>query len=394
MLVVIETHPVQYHAPVYRAVVEKFGVPVTAIYGSDFSVAGYHDRGFGATFKWDTDLLAGYESRFLARARDGVSGPEAVTAGGVRRALAELRPDAVLITGYSPRFHRTAWFEARRAGCPVLFRAETSDDTDTRGPLARRFKSGALGLAYRTCERILFIGERSHAHYERLGVPAQRLVFSPYCVDTTPFRTTEDDRAALRATVRRDLDIDESALVLLFAGKLIPAKGVDLIAHAVADLPDAIRSRVVVLWLGEGERRGALAYAPGVSSRFVGFQNQRQLSPYYHAADLLLLPSRCSETWGLVVNEALHHGLPCVVSDRVGCAPDLIDAGVTGVIHAADSPAALQESIEAASPLVGRLDVREACRRKVEPYSVVAAAAGLALAYAQATMAGATRRAG
>ena len=47
MLAVIESHPVQYHAPVYRAVQRDFGVPVTAIYGSDFSVAGYRDREFG-----------------------------------------------------------------------------------------------------------------------------------------------------------------------------------------------------------------------------------------------------------------------------------------------------------------------------------------------------------
>jgi hypothetical protein len=50
VLAVIETHPVQYHAPVYRALQQSFGVPVTAIYGSDFSVAGYRDKEFGTSF--------------------------------------------------------------------------------------------------------------------------------------------------------------------------------------------------------------------------------------------------------------------------------------------------------------------------------------------------------
>ena len=47
MLAVIETHPIQYHAPVYRAVQSEFGISVTAIYGSDFSVVGYRDQEFG-----------------------------------------------------------------------------------------------------------------------------------------------------------------------------------------------------------------------------------------------------------------------------------------------------------------------------------------------------------
>ena len=57
MLAVLQTHPVQYHAPVYRRVQERWGVPVTAIYGSDFSLAGYRDAEFKTTFAWDTDCL-------------------------------------------------------------------------------------------------------------------------------------------------------------------------------------------------------------------------------------------------------------------------------------------------------------------------------------------------
>src|SRR5215471_14192487 len=53
MLAVIETHPVQYHAPVYRNLQARFGIPVTAIYGSDFSVEGYRDAEFGARLSWD-----------------------------------------------------------------------------------------------------------------------------------------------------------------------------------------------------------------------------------------------------------------------------------------------------------------------------------------------------
>jgi len=73
VLAVIETHPIQYHAPVYRALQGDFGVPVTAIYGSDFSIAGYHDVEFKSSFRWDADLLSGYASEFLSRADKGLA---------------------------------------------------------------------------------------------------------------------------------------------------------------------------------------------------------------------------------------------------------------------------------------------------------------------------------
>src|SRR3954453_990246 len=111
MLAAIQTHPIQYHAPVYRALQQRCGVPVTAIYGSDFSVAGYRDTEFDATFAWDTDLLSGYSSRFLSRiANGGAKRFEEVTATGLATALSELRPSAVLIGGYSPQFHISAFF--------------------------------------------------------------------------------------------------------------------------------------------------------------------------------------------------------------------------------------------------------------------------------------------
>ena len=389
MLAVIETHPVQYHAPVYRALQQRYGVPVTAIYGSDFSVAGYRDKEFGAAFAWDTDLLSGYASVFLSRVQEGGAGSfEDVSPKGLRSALAGLRPDAVLIVGYSPRFNRTAWYEAWRAGQPILFRGETSDASDARNWLKTHGRRAALALAYRSCTRLLFIGRHSREHFQRMGVAGRRLVFSPYCVDVTPFDPDEAARARLRAATRRELGLADDQIVVLFSGKLSRRKGVDLLLQAVKALPAAVRQRIVLAYLGDGALKSSLqtlaAQPAPVRAIFLGFQNQRHLSRYYHAADLLALPSRYNETWGLVVNEALHHGLPCVVSDRVGCLPDLVESGRTGECFAADSEPALVAALERAVALVGRPEIREACRRKVADYSVDRAAAGIADAYHQA----------
>jgi glycosyltransferase involved in cell wall biosynthesis len=393
MLAAIETHPIQYHAPLYRLVQQVHGIPVTAIYGSDFSTAGYRDAEFGTSFAWDSDLLSGYTSVFLSSvAQGGAASADEATTQGLSGVLRDLAPSAVLTVGYSPRFHRDAWLAALRIGCPIFFRGETTDEAVDRSWLKQIGRDAALRAAYSTCSRLMFVGTRSRAHSERLGVTSERLVFSPYCVDASVFQASEADRLEHRRAVRAELGVSDDQIVLLFSGKLSQRKGVDLLVEAAHRLSADTRSRLVLAFLGDGALRGDLerqaAESPDVRVLFLGFKNQRQLSPYYHASDVLVLPSRQSETWGLVVNEALHHGVPCVVSDKVGCGPDLIDHGRTGYVFSTGSAYALAGALQNTLGLVGREDVRHACRAIVAGYSAERAAAGIAEAYADVIGAG------
>jgi glycosyltransferase involved in cell wall biosynthesis len=210
------------------------------------------------------------------------------------------------------------------------------------------------------------------------------LVFSPYAVDTSAFQTEEKDRLRLRGSTRKGLGVKEGQILLLFSGKFIPRKAPDLLLYAVKRLPREVRARMGVVFLGDGELREelkALAKAPPpVDAHFVGFQNQTQISPYFHASDILVLPSR-SEPWGLVVNEALHHGLPVVVSDAVGCAPDLVESGVNGYVFETDSLSGLASCLVQALKFENQPVAREKCRRKVGGYSIESAARGIKAAY-------------
>lgn len=387
-LAVVETHPIQYHAPVYRFLHQAFGIPVTAIYGSDLSVAGYRDPEFETEFAWDTDLIAGYTTEFLSRAvAGGARTPAEVTTRGLPEVLRRIEPAAVLLGGYSPRFHQGSFWHVWRAGYPILFRGETTDHARPRGFLKRWGRDQYLRWLYRRCARLLYVGQRSLQHFERLGCPREELVFSPYCVATEPFRCAESDREVARPKIRREWGIPEEVPVLLFSGKLSPRKGPDLLLRAAQAVARDRGEKVCVAFLGEGALRGKLeALAKpmrGVEVRWVGFKNQTELSPYYHAADLLVLPSLHSETWGLVVNEALHHGLPCVVSLAVGCAPDLVEPGVTGELCETGAVSSLAEAIRRAATWMRREGVREQCRRKVSAYTVEEAAAGIKRAYVE-----------
>lgn len=384
-LAVIETHPVQYHAPVYRALEQDFGIKTTAIYGSDFSVVGYRDRDFDRVFKWDTDLLSGYKSIFLENVHDGgARDAGAVRAAGLDSMLTKLHPQTILLVGYSPRFYRDAILAARRQCVPLLFRGETSDGAKTRALLKQLIRDTALGWLYRRCAALLYIGRQSLRHYQRLGVDRKKLFFSPYCVDDTVFETNDSRLRELRATTCRELECNDSDITLLFSGKLVARKAPEMILKAVKALPSELRTRMTVLWLGDGEMKKEIAQLaaaePTVASRFLGFQNQRSLSRYYAASDLLVLPSP-SETWGLVVNEALHHGVPCIVSDSVGCAEDLILAGSTGEIFETGSVSSLAAALKRGITLAGQEQTRFACRSKADQYSVSQAAAGISQAF-------------
>jgi glycosyltransferase involved in cell wall biosynthesis len=114
-------------------------------------------------------------------------------------------------------------------------------------------------------------------------------------------------------------------MVLLFAGKFEPRKQPLELMRLVAALPNP---RIILILVGGGQLQPqieALAAAQPSRFRVLPFQNQSRMPVVYRLGDLLVLPSACGETWGLVVNESLASGRPVLVSDRVGCAADLVD---------------------------------------------------------------------
>lgn len=385
-LLVLTTHPIQYHAPIYRSLQTEFNIPTTVIYASDFSVTGYYDEGFGAEFSWDTDLLSGYTSLFLSRVADGgAKDSTQVSAKGINKLIRQVNPSAILVTGYRPRFDLRAFSNALRVGCPLLFRAPTLDLLETqRNSLKRILRDNFLKAMYSRIDHFLYLGELARKHYLRLGIPNEKLTFSPQCVNIEPFEISDEARNRLRSATRSRLHLREDNFVLLVSGKLISRKSPDLVLRAVKRLPESLKRNTVVLFLGDGEMRSELAEMVSESSelnaRFLGFQNQSHLSNYYHAADLMILASQ-SEPWGLVVNEALHHGLPCVVSDRVGCAQDLISDGQTGYVFAYGSVEGLVSAITLSHELVHKSTTRLHCFNRIQKYSVKAAAEGVSVAY-------------
>jgi glycosyltransferase involved in cell wall biosynthesis len=374
---VLATHPIQYHAPLYRALARE--VDLDVFFAHRQTAAGQAAAGFGVAFEWDVPLTDGYRHTFLEnRSRRpstdtfaGTNTPD--VAGHIRRG----RYDAFLVNGWYTRSLWQAIVACWRTGTPVLVRGDSHLGT-ARSGLRRAAKEVAYRAFVPRFDGYLVVGELARDYLLHYGADPARMDRVPHFVDAEYFRAraTASDRAATRASFGAGPD----ETVLLFAGKLLDVKRPSDLIEAAAVLRARGRAvRVVVVGSGalEADLR-AQASRLGVPAHFAGFRNQSELPAYYAAADLLVLPSE-GETWGLVVNEALACGTPAVVSDRVGCAPDLIvdaDAGRTGAVFPFGDPAALADAVERVIPSLGSPALAEALTRTTAAYSLEAAVEG------------------
>ncbi len=327
-LVIIASHPVQYYAPIYRALAQHLEVMV--LYGHQATRKDQAEAGFGVGFEWDVDLLAGYAHRFLPNVakEPGLGRFTGVDTPDVGRYLEGA--DAVLLMGWNLKcFHQALW-AAKRRGIKVIVRGDSQLET-ARASWKRLAKEIVYPLFLRSFDAALVVGARNQAYWRHYGFPQQRLFWAPHCVDQAWFAAHA--AAPAGAQLRAQSGIDPTTPLVLFAGKLVAFKRPLDVVDAVARLRQA-GDRVEVMVAGTGALAEVLKARAGeleVPLHLLGFCNQSQMPAVYAAANLLVLPSDGRETWGLVVNEALACGCPVLVSDEVGCAPDMaavLGAGV------------------------------------------------------------------
>lgn len=367
----------------------------------DFGVTEKTDKGFGASVKWDVDLLEGYDYEFVPNVSKrpgtdwfwGVDNPELLTR------VKDFAPDAVLQFGYN--YKALVGFDLRWPWrrVPLWFRgdshllAESGEQRIRHEAYGKRLKQRvrqlALRLLFKRFACFLAVGKANADYFRAHGVPEDKIVFCPHVVDNAFFSKEKNASGEGRVTgargLRAELGIKEDELVFLFAGKLEEKKQPDRLLEAFieADVNDAtllfvgngvleseLRSRVA------GDRwrvKGNDIFEKGRKRvAFLPFQNQTRMPDVYRAGDVLVLPSKGRfETWGLAVNEAACCGLPAIVGSHVGCAPDLIEQGVTGWSFPSGDGRALEETLEAAARERGRLAAMgDALRKRVlEEYS-------------------------
>lgn len=353
---IFNTHPIQYQAPVWRHLAQDERFYCTVYSLSDQGMAARVDPGFGEAVSWDVPLVEGYEHEFLGRVP--IETAYEMPIPNLCEFLRRERFEIVMLHGYRHAHSRQLIRHRREGGYKVVVRGEFSDLLESDRPAWKKFARQAyLSMLYRRIDAFSSIGTDATAHLRRHGVSDDRIFLAPYCVDDEAIDRQREQFP--RSGARAALGVGPDQCLVLFSGKLIPRKQPLMLAEAVARLPDP--SRLTVCYVGAGELVAAVEarLRPVLGSRLLmpGFVNQSQLGRYFAAADLFILPT-AHDTWGLVVNEAMHWGLPCIVSDQAGCVRDLVVEGETGFTHGRDDVASL-------AALIARCAADETLRSRV-----------------------------
>jgi glycosyltransferase involved in cell wall biosynthesis len=330
-LAIITTHPIQYYAPVFQAIAKEHpDFKVFYTWGED-SVKKF-DPDFRKTIEWDIPLLEGYDYQFLKNTSSnpgtshfrGIVNPDAI------QEIDRFKPDFILVYGWAWHSHlKIIRHYARKK--KVWFRGDSTLLDATKGS-KKIIRTFFLRWIYRHIDLAFYVGTQNKKYFQRFGLKEHQLKFAPHSIDNNRFSMDKKDEAA---RIREQIGIPATGIVLLFAGKLEPKKDPFTLLEAFEHLAS---ENVFLLFAGNGVLEEELKARARRSVKkkaifFLGFQNQSTMPALYQACQIFCLPSvGPGETWGLAVNEAMAARRPVVVSDKVGCAVDLVKEGINGYI--------------------------------------------------------------
>ena len=371
---VLVSHPIQYYSPWFRHLSNI--VDLDVYYAYKQNARGQSEAGFGVEFEWDIPLLEGYKHHFLRNVskRPGLGSFWGCDTPEIAHKIRERAFDAFLCIGWNRKCYWQALLACKKARVSTLMRGDSQ-----LGQKRSLAKSWVKEVPYRLLlpriDAHLYVGQRNKEYLIRYGVKQKQLFHCPHFVDNDYFANQADESLRIKAVanIRKELGIDEAKFVVLFVGKFITKKRPRDVIEAIRRTMHPNRP-INAIFVGSGplelECKHAAKELPNI--HFVGFQNQSALPAYYCAADALILPSDGDETWGLVVNEALACGTPCIISDACGCAADMLGTGSPNLIYSCGDVSALSDALAsmASTPPERRRSMREASQRFAAKFSI------------------------
>jgi len=336
-IAIIDSHVIQYNAPLFKHLSKNPNLKIDVYYCSDEGVKSIYDKEFGKTIKFDIPLLEGYEYKFLKN----YSFKPSISAGffglmnfGIISELRKNHYDAIIIYGWSHFTNILAIVFGKIFNSTIMIRG---DNPLLQEHLKSTWKIAAKKIVLRSLFKFvdvaLYVGYENKLFYQYYGMKDKKLIFAPHSVDNDRFYNEYLRLKDKKMILQKEMGLSENKNVILFVGKLIDKKRPFDLLEAYSKLTN--KENVYLIFVGDGNLKKDLEYYVQqknlINVHFVGFKNQTEIPIYYTIADILVLPSG-GETWGLVVNEAMNFGLPIIVSNLVGCSEDLVKHGKNGFI--------------------------------------------------------------
>ncbi|HZB23471.1 MAG TPA: glycosyltransferase [Gaiellaceae bacterium] len=264
---------------------------------------------------------------------------------GVVPALNEVRPDVVVVSGWSTFAAQAAIAWCRLRKVPYVLVVESHDEGPRPG-WRRTVKNTVVPPVVTHASGVLVTGTLARNSMVTRGAPAERVRVFANTVDVEEFAADATRLAPRRPELRSALGGAPDDVLVLSVARLAPEKGLDVLVRAVAEAGDP---RLLLVLAGDGAERGRLeqlARDLGVRLVLAGDVEWARIVELYVAADVFALLSE-REPWAVVVNEAAACGLPLVLSDRVGAAHDLLRDGENGALVPAGDVGAAAAALRA-----------------------------------------------
>lgn len=346
-LAIITTHPIQYNAPLFQLLALRKNIAIKVFYTwGDTVLKEKYDPGFQKNIEWDIPLLDGYDYTFIENiaADKGSHHFKGIDNPSLIKQIEKWNADALLVYGWSFKSHLKILrhFKGKKK---ILFRGDSTliDETVNFSfkKIARKF---FLKWVYTKVDTALYSGTANKQYYKNFGLTDKQLTFAPHAIENERFNQEHE------LGWRNKLAISESAIIFLFAGKLETKKNPGLLLDAFIELDEPCTYLLIV---GSGvleqklkQKWQSLPQTLQQRIVFIDFVNQLAMPSLYNACDVFVLPSQGpGETWGLAVNEAMASGRAVLVSNKCGCAADLVIKGKNGFTFQSGNKEDLKKNI-------------------------------------------------
>ena len=300
-------------------------------------IVGMETSGIDETYAWD--LIAGadgFERVTLFEKADAQKLPAVEVVRRVGLALDKVRPAVVVVPGWADSAALGALLWCVINQVPAVIMSESTAWDEPRKPWKEFIKRQIVGLG-----SAALVGGTPHKNYlVQLGMPTERVFLGYDAVDNGYFAQGTKEVRSKKDELRRKHGLPEK--YFLASARFVGKKNLPSLIEAYKRYrklaQKSERGEGIVPWdlvlLGDGALRKEIEVCCselGVSQwvHMPGFKQYSDLPNYYGCAQAFIHAST-TEQWGLVVNEAMASGLPVLVSNRCGCATDLVQEGVNG----------------------------------------------------------------
>lgn len=308
-LVILQTHPIQYFAPIYRELSDRGNVDVSVIYLTDSGAKEYYDPGFNRMVKWDIDLMTGYHSEVMRP--DMELSDRGFLGRNDRKLLSILKtenPDYILLYGYSSLMNWRAWLYAWQTGIKILYTSDSNSRIDIPAGTVKSFiKRILVSTFFSKIYRFLYPGEANAEYLQRYGATEDRLIWSPFAIDVARF-------TKVGGTRERQYDF-------VWIGKFVDGKRCHDYLSALLNLKSE-GIEFSALLVGDGPCRGEIIKSAKElvdegSLEMQGFANQSEVPELLSASKTLVFTGE-NEAYGLMATEAAASGCALLMADSIG----------------------------------------------------------------------------